>query len=229
MQFSGHQHVAIEQAQALLEGAGLLLANLESVFLPLRSSSRLSSHSSTPSLSYSYPSPAVISSRYIPPPARWFSPEEIDGKLHRINGKITADEIVRHPPGAIVEYPQTGSTDSKTVAHVFSVDPDDFQDLKANVQYSLGDSHGRRSGVYCSLLRDDSGELVRCHWLTTSCKYLFVIFRADFCISHTHVPDDRPWFKSVFCIRRSVNARCLALLYESRTSSKYSRAVRAVH
>jgi hypothetical protein len=176
MQFSGHQHVAIEQAQALLEGAGLSLADLESVFLPSRSLSCLSSRSSTPSLSYSHPSPAVVLSRYIPPPAHRFSPEEINGKLHCINSKITTDEIVRHPPGTIVEYPQTGGASSNAVAHVFSVDPDNFQHLKANIQYLLGDSHGGRSGVYCSLLRDDSADLVRCHRLTTLYKHLVIYF-----------------------------------------------------
>lgn len=80
------------------------------------------------------------------------------------------DAIVNHPPGAIVEYPQTGSFDGQAVAHVFPVDPTTFVNPKASFQYSLGDSHGGRPGVMCNLLRDDAGNPVICNRLKTSCK-----------------------------------------------------------
>ena len=71
-----------------------------------------------------------------------------------------------------MEYPQTGSSDSESITHIFAVDPTNFDHPKASFQYSLGNSHGGHSGVFCGLLRHPSGEPVRCNKLRTSCKCL---------------------------------------------------------
>ncbi|KAF8126785.1 hypothetical protein EV363DRAFT_1298507 [Boletus edulis] len=173
-QVNSHQRAALEAALSLLEGAGLTPQDLESVYSPSRPTSSLSSRTSTPAVPGIPPSPAVIASRYIPPPARSFTADELARRLNRINKKQAADAIVYHPPGAIVEYPQTGSVNEQAVAHVFPVDPAGFVHPKASFQYSLGDNHGGRPGVMCSLLRDDAGNPIICNRLKTSCRGLKV-------------------------------------------------------
>lgn len=167
---SSHQRAVLDAAYALLEEAGLTPQDLESVHSPSRPTSSPSSRASTPAIpNVSEPLPAVLASRYIPPLARSFTTDELADRLHRINKKQTADAIVNHPPGAIIEYPQTGSLDGQAVAHVFPVDPAAFVHPKASFQYSLGDNHGSHPGVMCNLLHDHAGKPVICNRLKTSC------------------------------------------------------------
>lgn len=161
MDFSNHQCAVLELAQELLEGAGLSLADLEAISSSSRPSSRQSSRSSTPSVSPPFgPSPAVIASRYLPPPACPFNSDKINRRFHKINSKLTVDRIVIHELNVIVEYPQTGDAPDRAVAHVFPVDPDHFMHPKFSFQYSLGGSHGGLGNITCSLLRDGNGGLV---------------------------------------------------------------------
>ena len=173
MNLSSDQRAALAQARALLEGVGLSPdSDLESIVSPSRPSSRVSSRSSTPSHArYSSPSPAVSASRYLPPPARSFTQAEINQRLYKINSKLSVHRIVNHPPGAIVEYPQTGESEDVGIAHIFPINPDAFENPKSSFQYSLGDSHGGRSRVTCSLLTDDKGEQVLCTRTFLSCRY----------------------------------------------------------
>ncbi|KAH0831831.1 hypothetical protein J3R83DRAFT_12681 [Lanmaoa asiatica] len=180
MNLSSDQRVALAHAQAILEGVGLESSDLESIVSSSRPSSRLSSRSSTPSLTRcSSPSLAVSASRYLPPPARSFTPDEIDQRLYKINPKLSVHRIVIHPPRSIVEYPQTGESDNTGVAHVFPIDPDTFENPKSSFQYSLGDSHGGRPGVRCSLLTNDEGEQVPCTRTYLSCRGLKVCSAHD--------------------------------------------------
>ena len=71
-----------------------------------------------------------------------------------------------------MEYPQTGSVLSGSIAHIFTVDLSNFDNPKASFQYSLGDNHGGHSGVICGLLRDQFDRPVKCNKLTMSCKSL---------------------------------------------------------
>lgn len=184
-----HQCAVLEQAQELLDGARFLLADLKLIYSSSHSSSWLSSHSLTPSISSSFgPSPGVIASCYLPQPACKFTQDKVRQHLHKINSKLTADQIVFHELNAIIEYTQTGDTPFQAVAHVFHIDPNHFKHPKDSFQYSLGDNHGGLKNVRCSLLRDDSGKEVPCDQLMTSCMYFSLSL-----ISHSmHVHNARP-------------------------------------
>ena len=68
-----------------------------------------------------------------------------------------------------MEYPETRSVPNDSIAHIFTVDPNKFDPLKASFQYSLGNSHGGHPHAICGLLRDQSDQRVMCKKLTTSC------------------------------------------------------------
>jgi len=172
MDFSTVQREALDRAQAILDEAGLSPCDLESTSAPSPSPSL--SLPSTPSTPLSVPLLAILGSQYIFLPTRPFMDEEIGRCLNRVNRYHHSDvhSIIYHPPGAIVEYPQTGSVISGSIAHIFTVDPNNFDNPKTSFQYSLGDNHGGHSGVVCGLLRDQFDKLVKCNKLTTSCKSL---------------------------------------------------------
>ncbi|KAL4080630.1 hypothetical protein J3A83DRAFT_4085258, partial [Scleroderma citrinum] len=109
---------------------------------------------------------------YIPPPACLFMDEEIWLHLDCASCHTIAHAIVYHPPGAIMEYPQTGSHDGESITHIFTVDPKNFNNLKASFQYSLSNTHGGHFNVTCGLLCNKSGDSVICNMLRTSCKHL---------------------------------------------------------
>ncbi|KAL4070529.1 hypothetical protein J3A83DRAFT_4064724, partial [Scleroderma citrinum] len=109
---------------------------------------------------------------YIPLPACCFTDKEIGCHLYHINHCSVADVIVYHPPGAIVEYPQTGLLHGESIAHIFAVNLENFNNPKASFQYSLGNTHGSHFGIICGLLCDKSDKPVRCDKLRISCKYL---------------------------------------------------------
>jgi len=183
MGLSSDQRTALAQAQAILEGVGLSPnSDLKSIVSSCPSS-RASSRPSTPLLAhYSDPSPAVSASRYLLLPARLFTQDEVNQRLYKINSKLSVHQIVLHPPGAIVEYPQTGESDNVGIAHVFPINPDAFENPKSSFQYLLGDSHGGRPRVTCSLLTDDKGEQVSCMRTFFSCRH---IVWSHFCANFT--------------------------------------------
>ena len=170
MDLSTTQREALDHAQAILDEVGLSSCNLESISAPSPTPS-LPCASTSPSLP-SVPLPAILGSRYIPKRAHPFFPNKIKQELNRINHCSFIDVIVHHPPGAIMEYPQTGSSDSKSITHIFAVNLTNFNHPKASFQYSLGNSHGGHSGVFCGLLHHPSGEPIRCNKLRTLCKCL---------------------------------------------------------
>lgn len=178
MELSSAQLNALEFAQSILDDAGLSPRDLSdhSQTSSPPPSSYSSPDTSTISLPLSAPDPcsAILAAQYIPPPAHSFTPDEISAGAHRINRQSTVHAIINHPPGAIVEYPQTGSLKGNAVAHVFTVthnfDSMEFDLPQFNFQYSLGDGHGGLKGVQCFLLHDNMGQPVRCKKLSTSCK-----------------------------------------------------------
>lgn len=185
MDLSASQRYALSYAHAVLTNAGLSAADLDIGGYPSPPFSPTTSLSSTSSpqrrfspFPFDVPqeaSNAVQGSRYIPPPARLYTPDEVTEGRNRINRLLTADAVVEHPAGAIVEYPQTGASDNERIAHVFAIDmePDTYFDSpQSSFQYSLGNAHGGRKGVNCHLLRDsDTGTPARCDHLHTSCKF----------------------------------------------------------
>ncbi|KIK72133.1 hypothetical protein PAXRUDRAFT_181276, partial [Paxillus rubicundulus Ve08.2h10] len=147
--FSDGQLTALRQAQAILDAAGLSPQALSQ-------SSPISSRSCTPSESVPSPehsippltdprtlppSSTILALRYEPPVARKFTDDEIDQGLNKVNRQTYVDAIIEHPPGTIVEYPQTGEVTGARIAHIFNVDsnPSRFIHPKSNFQYSLGD------------------------------------------------------------------------------------------
>ncbi|KAG1724130.1 hypothetical protein EDB19DRAFT_1577446, partial [Suillus lakei] len=95
---------------------------------------------------------------YIPPPACSFTPDQISASAHQINRQLTVHAIINHPPGTIIEYPQTGSSKDNAVACIFTLvhnsNTMEFDLPQLNFQYSLSDSHGGLKGVQCYLLHD---------------------------------------------------------------------------
>ncbi|KIJ41787.1 hypothetical protein M422DRAFT_255099 [Sphaerobolus stellatus SS14] len=87
----------------------------------------------------------------------------------------TAQASLEHPSfqGAVVEYPESGSTIGQAVAHVFQIDPSKpraSNDLKANIQYLLGESKGEKYDVTCFLLKSyHSGSPVKCTQVKRGC------------------------------------------------------------
>ena len=143
------------------------------------SSSTPSSHTSTPTLrpttpSFLTPCPAVASSLYIPAPACQYTPGEIAQSHHQINRHSSTSSWIEHPMNTIVEYPQTDKREDKTVAHFFPVDPHNFVHPRSSFQYSLGDAHSGRKGVWCYLLRNTSGKPIWYNIYKASCKFLML-------------------------------------------------------
>ncbi|KAF8833796.1 hypothetical protein BDN67DRAFT_998876 [Paxillus ammoniavirescens] len=186
MSLSEHQLTALYNIQRLIDSAGLSPQHLDS-FTTLSSPPSPAQIHDSKGLppTTRLPTPAVpparvqhtafIASCYVPPPARYFTSEEVQQGRHRVTRKTSARKIVEHPVGAIVEYPQTGELDNEPVAHIFSVDPATFLSThhpKASFQYSLGDGHGGRDSVECLMLKDPQGSPMYCKVLQTTCKGL---------------------------------------------------------
>ena len=170
--FSRSQLDALHAVQAVLAAAGLTHDTL-SRFSTLHVPSRTPSRSLPDAVLHDNSAPVVIAARYEPARSCAFTDDEIASGHNKVTREATADRIVEHPLGAIVEYPKTGDSLDVAVAHIFNVDPDParFVHPHLNFQYSLGDSHGGRSNVTCRLLKSKSGGPVLCKKLRTSCKH----------------------------------------------------------
>ncbi|KAF8994773.1 hypothetical protein BDQ17DRAFT_1251365, partial [Cyathus striatus] len=87
-----------------------------------------------------------------------------------IHHKLTIEQLIDYPLGAIIEYPVTASTPDGAIGHRFAIDPHSKYHPKANVQNSLGDKHGGITNAYCgSILKDEKHKDVLCKQLKTSC------------------------------------------------------------
>lgn len=110
-----------------------------------------------------------------PGPVRRYTPEECSQHVNQVNRQSCIQAIADHPPGAIVEYPETDAADN--IGHRFLVLPEDFSHPKLNIQYSLGDTHGTRQNVKCRLLLDiNTGAPVLCKNEKTSCLLFHSLF-----------------------------------------------------
>ena len=113
--------------------------------------------------------------RYAPPLAVPFTSQEILSGVNRLTRKAYVHAIANHPVGSILEFPQTGSRMGEAIAHRFRVDPTQstFINPKDSIQYSLGDTQGRRSSVTCNLLCDlETKKPVNCLQIKMNCASL---------------------------------------------------------
>ena len=156
--FSHSQLDTLRAAQAVLAAAGLSPDALSRLSSPSSSRSitphppSLAPSQSPPDIAPCHPpAPAVVAAQYEPPRASTFTDADIASGRDKVTREATADRIVEHPLGAIVEYPETGETLGLAIAHIFNVDPDSerFVHPRLNFQYLLGDGHGGRANVTC--------------------------------------------------------------------------------
>lgn len=122
MPLSDVQRSALLEAKCLLEGVGL----------EIPAESHSSSHLSSLISDHLFRTIPVLSrgSVYNPPPARKFTAEELAAKKDCITRQTRANAIVKHPLGSIVNYPETGVEINDSVAHVFTIDPTNFNHPK---------------------------------------------------------------------------------------------------
>jgi len=164
MSLSNVQRSALLEVKRLLEGAGL----------EIPAESHPASHLSSLISDHLFKTIPILSrgNVYNPPPAQKFTAEELAAKKDRITRQTRASAVVKHPLGSIVEYPETGVEINDSVAHVFTVDPTNFNHPKLDFQYSLGDSQGSRRNVACKsdFLIDNSGLPAMCKVESIACK-----------------------------------------------------------
>ncbi|KZP03707.1 hypothetical protein FIBSPDRAFT_768547 [Athelia psychrophila] len=89
----------------------------------------------------------------------------------RIGPRNTLDTLYHHSHFATLEYPETSGTGK--IGHLFDISPDDFHSPRLSFTYSQGSPSGRTTAgkhVYCTLLRDDNGELVPCQESHYTCQ-----------------------------------------------------------
>ena len=112
---------------------------------------------------------------YCPSPARTFTESEIAAK-HNYSSRIhVVNKVVVHPVGAVVEYPECGTTPEDSVAHIFGIDPQNFIHPKDNIQYSWA-THGGETGR-CYLLQNNGprpDKYVTCALYRARCESAYI-------------------------------------------------------
>lgn len=150
------QRNAISRAQEVLRQAGLQFTDI------------LIDHSSTNNSSLPF-KPLL---HYVTPRPILFTQDELEDGKGRITVKSGINAIVDHPPGAIVEFPETGDSMDMAIGHRFRICPEKFIHPKDNIQYSLGGTHGSHSDVRCFYLHDkDTSEAVACKRTKYNCLF----------------------------------------------------------
>jgi hypothetical protein len=164
---------AVKEATSILENAGVskqdLIAEYAELGLPPVTLQNPSSHNFLPLIS---------SLKYIPPPSVPFSEEDIYFQKNAVTRQSFASSRIQHPVGAVVEFPESGAYKGHSIAHIFSVDPNDVIDPKRNIQYSLGGKKGGSSSVNCLLLHNvQDNAPARCRQVKLTCEFIFDLFR----------------------------------------------------
>ncbi|KAJ7639824.1 hypothetical protein DFH06DRAFT_1335487 [Mycena polygramma] len=96
-----------------------------------------------------------------------------------INRQTELATLYRYPPNTYIEYPETGE---EAIGHLFQIDPEKNDSPNLDFAYSQGKPAGqsrKTEEVFCPLLVDYNGELVRCIKRYSTCqgmKYLEAIF-----------------------------------------------------
>ncbi|KIJ43706.1 hypothetical protein M422DRAFT_252950 [Sphaerobolus stellatus SS14] len=155
MTLSSEQLGALKTAQASLEHVGLFSETLTQLYPSLNDLKTLL----LSILGENQPHPLISLIKYSSPASTLFLPEEFT--------------IIHHPQGAVVEYPELGSTIGQAVTHIFQIDPSKpraSNDPKANIQYLLGEPKGEKYNVTCFLLKScHSGSPVKCTQVKRDC------------------------------------------------------------
>nr|GAT44274.1 predicted protein [Mycena chlorophos] len=103
-----------------------------------------------------------------------------------LNQKKTLSTLYRYFAGAVVEYPESGTSTHMPVGHLFYMDPDNWMSPLDNIAYSKGrprggpdavDTNGKE--IFCRLLVDRSGNLVPCQVSHATCQGLKRCPRTD--------------------------------------------------
>ncbi|KAF8576151.1 hypothetical protein K439DRAFT_1623060 [Ramaria rubella] len=159
---------ALHQAKEILEMSGLLGDSNGSETCQLQNILHTLDLGSAPHHS-------LIYSKTLIPNTIPFTSQEILLGDNRVTRQSYVQGIIEHPAHTIIEYPQTGSKMGEMIAHQFLINPkqSSFVNPKDNIQYSLGDVHGRRASVTCHLLRDAKTQKpVDCLQIKLSCHCL---------------------------------------------------------
>ncbi|KIJ44484.1 hypothetical protein M422DRAFT_252088 [Sphaerobolus stellatus SS14] len=91
---------------------------------------------------------------YCPQLAQPFTETEKEQRIKKANRKKGTHKFIFHPIGAVVEYPEAGTSVDSSIARIFHIDPQNFVHPKNNVQYSWV-SHGGEENVRCYLLQNN--------------------------------------------------------------------------
>ncbi|KAK1218050.1 hypothetical protein PQX77_019279 [Marasmius sp. AFHP31] len=103
-----------------------------------------------PPVSTQAETPPVSSLVNSPPTDSHRVPDNVNVRLNR---KTTVIKVYQYPLNTAVKYPETGHTSKESVAHVFEVDPDVWNNPANDMAYSRGEPSGvDRNEVMVSLL-----------------------------------------------------------------------------
>lgn len=148
-------------SEAQIEAIARCRSILDSVGLPSLISSPPTSATRPVDVQPRAQHPAVSGSCYKASAAVSFSDTQLDAKENVVSRETKCTAIVRHPLHALVDYPESGSTASERVLHVFEIDPQNFSNPSDAFQYSFNESHGQNK-VTTALLCDADGVRVQC-------------------------------------------------------------------
>ncbi|KAJ7657652.1 hypothetical protein DFH06DRAFT_1472990 [Mycena polygramma] len=87
-----------------------------------------------------------------------------------INRRTKLATLYRYPPKTYIEYPETGE---EAIGHLFQIDPAKWESPNLDFAYSQGKPAGQSrkiEEVFCPLLVDSNGELVRCIKRYSTCQ-----------------------------------------------------------
>lgn len=93
----------------------------------------------------------------------------------KINAKTMLMKVIFHPPGAVVEYPETSA--HGRIGHVFTLNAESWINPTRSFAYSQGEpsSGGSKSKpVFIPLLKDGEGNMVPCIESHSTCAYLLL-------------------------------------------------------
>lgn len=89
----------------------------------------------------------------------------------KLNRQTALEKVIYHPPGVLVEYPETSAHGS--IGHIFSMDnASQWFNPVHNFAYSQGAPKGSSGSkaVYCALLTDEDGNEVPCKVSHSTCE-----------------------------------------------------------
>lgn len=92
----------------------------------------------------------------------------------QLNRSTRLNRLHRYEVGKMLEYPETHADG---VGHLFTMDPENWNDPWSSFAYSLGTPCGgstKSTTVFCELLKDTAGNRVACREYHYTCMFLVV-------------------------------------------------------